>query len=363
LKNSILTIVLVIIFIVVSCSNDKPNEPNITLIVITRIVPDSAFSGDIVSITGTGFGTAQRVVSFNGTKATDYTNWNDTLIKVKVPTGAASGKVWIIIDAKNSNEVDFTIRAKLSSNIETAVIPSGSMQMGNTGGYTGGIYEDPTHTVTLTKSYYMGKYEVTQSQWIAIMGTNPSSFKGDNLPVETVSWFDAVNYCNKISEIDGLTKCYSIMDSINVICNWDANGWRLPTEAEWEFACKAGTTTDYYNGNLINYKISPLDTALDKIGWYGGNSGYTTHPVGLKQPNSYGLYDMSGNVYEWCWDWFESDYKNSLEIDPKGASSGAYHSLRSGSWYDNAKECRSSCREWNSYDKLNTIGFRVCRNK
>jgi formylglycine-generating enzyme required for sulfatase activity len=241
---------------------------------------------------------------------------------------------------------DDPVKPTPSSIVESVLIPAGTFQMGNTGAYSDQYTDDekPVHTVTLTKSFYMGKYEITQSQWKTVMGTDPSNFKGDNLPIEQVSWYEAVEFCNKLSEKDGLTKCYTIND-YDVTCNWSAKGWRLPTEAEWEYTCKAGTTNDFYSGSLTNEYTISLDSNLDKIGWYYDNSSDQTHPVGQKQANAFGLFDMSGNVYEWCWDRYSSTYyTNTTVTDPTGSSEGSLRLLRGGCWYYGADFCRGAHR-------------------
>lgn len=211
--------------------------------------------------------------------------------------------------------------------MDLVLIPAGEFQMGST---TGDSDEKPVHWVTIRQPFYLGKYEVTQAQWKAVMGTNPSSFKGDNLPVESVSWDDCQEFIRKLNaRRDGYT-------------------YRLPSEAEWEYACRAGTTGDYA-GNL------------DAMAWYGSNSGNQTHPVGRKSPNQWGLYDMHGNVWEWCQDRYHGDYTGA-PADGRAWESGSDNSrvLRCGSWGSNARFCRAADRGWFAPDNLDgNGGFRV----
>ena len=168
-------------------------------------------------------------------------------------------------------------------------------------------------------NYAMGKYPITQAQYEAVMGTNQSYFKGPDNPVETVSWDDAQEFCKKLSALSGKTV-------------------RLPTEAEWEHACRAGSTTNYCSGDTV--------ADLDKVGWYSNNSGGTTHPVGQKASNAWGLHDMHGNVWEWC----EDKYKQSRSA----------RVVRGGSWFGSPDYCRSSDRLWYAPDsRLGSCGFRV----
>jgi formylglycine-generating enzyme required for sulfatase activity len=229
------------------------------------------------------------------------------------------------------------------------LVEGGSFQMGSTNGES---WEKPVHTVTV-KRFHISKYEVTQKEWVEIMGSNPSRFKGDNLPVEQVSWNDVVEYCNKRSLKEGLTPAYRSSGG-EITCDFNATGYRLPTEAEWEYAAKGGgkdlMVFEYSGGN------SP-----GAIAWYTDNSGNSTHPVGTKQPNSLGLYDMSGNVYEWCWDWYGS-YSSGSQTDPRGASSGSNRVFRGGGWGDTAQYVRSAGRSLSTPSfRSSNLGFRLVR--
>jgi len=163
----------------------------------------------------------------------------------------------------------------------------------------------------------MGVCEVTQEQYQAVVGGNPSNFKGPQNPVEAVSWDDAVAFCQAMSRKTGQTV-------------------RLPTEAQWEYACRAGSTTRFCFGDA--------DSGLGAYAWYTENSGNQTHPVGQKKPNDFGLYDMHGNVWEWCADWYADSYANANSVDPQGPGSGSARVLRGGCWYINRRFCRSAFR-------------------
>ncbi len=181
------------------------------------------------------------------------------------------------------------------------------------------------HRVRISRPFYLGVTEVTQGQYQAVMGENPSTFKGsDDLPVEKVSWLDAVKFCNKLSEREGRKPYYRIAGDTVTIAG--GNGYRLPTEAEWEYACRAGRSTRYPSGDDEN--------GLGEYAWYEKNSDSKTHPVGQKKRNEWGLYDMLGNVWEWCWDGYTADYyKQSPVDDPPGAAQAALRVIRGGSWF------------------------------
>jgi formylglycine-generating enzyme required for sulfatase activity len=247
-------------------------------------------------------------------------------------------------------------------------IPGGTFLMGIPASEAGRFGDEgPQHQVTVS-GFYMGKYEVTQKEWAEVMGSNPSNFKGDKLPVENVSWYDVIEYCNKRSVKEGLTPAYT-RNGDSVTWNRGANGYRLSTEAEWEYACRAGTTTAFNTGSKAESlsgsanvadqtaKAKYSDWTIVEI-----RDGYAeTAPVGSYRPNSFGLYDMHGNVYEWCWDWYGS-YSGGAQIDPAGPASGANRVIRGGSWSYDAAHLRSASRVINTPGlRYSDLGFRLVR--
>ncbi len=219
--------------------------------------------------------------------------------------------------------------------IRMVLIPPGEFVMGSPSTEPGRYREEgPQHCVTLTKGFYLGVYEITQSQWRAVMGDNPSHFQGDDLPVENVSWEDAVAFCRKLSEKEGAE-------------------YRLPTEAEWEYACRAGSATRYHSGDS--------DSDLCDDAWYHANSDRRTQSVGRKKPNAWGLYDMHGNAWEWCQDRYAAYPKHSV-TDPLGVALGPDRVFRGGSWQSIARDCRSAYRLWMTLGyRDNAIGFRLAK--
>jgi formylglycine-generating enzyme required for sulfatase activity len=243
-------------------------------------------------------------------------------------------------------------------------LPAGSFLMGHD--YTAGSTDDPinryypdeqpVHRVTLN-AFQIGATEITQAQYRKIMGMNPSSVTGDDLPVTGVSGNDAVKFCNLLSKEAGFEPCF---DEKTGKCDFSKNGFRLPTEAEWEYACRAGTTGHFNSGNTVQ--------DLDRAGWYLGNSGGKPHPVGKKAPNAWGLFDLHGNVWEFCYDGFDETYSSgNYSADP--AANPAWDKnfnlriTRGGGFFSEAVHCRSAVRGnfWTGGGNWYT-GFRVARS-
>jgi formylglycine-generating enzyme required for sulfatase activity len=250
---------------------------------------------------------------------------------VTIAEGKTENLNLTLVEVKPKNK-DFVETVK-GLNMKLIFVEGGTFQMGATSeqGSDAESDEKPVHSVTLD-SYYIAETEVTQAQWRAIMGTNPSNFSGDNRPVEKVSWDDAQEFCRKLSQLTGKT-------------------YTLPTEAQWEYAARGGKKSK-------GYKYSGRNSIND-VAWYNDNSRSMTHSVKQKQPNELGLYDMSGNVWEWCSDWY-GDYSSSNQTNPTGPSSGSFRVLRGGSWYDNAGYCRVSSRVSNDpSSRYDIMGFRL----
>ncbi|MDP4206328.1 MAG: formylglycine-generating enzyme family protein [Bacteroidota bacterium] len=216
-----------------------------------------------------------------------------------------------------------------SVNFDMVAIEGGTFMMGSNEGDND---EKPVHSVTVS-DFYMGKTEVAQSLWKAVMGNDPSAFKGDDLPVESVSWNDVLEFIRKLNQLTG-------------------KDYRLPTEAEWEYAAGGGARRS-------DKESSDTESNLKDFAWYGANSDNMTHPIGTKNPNVLGLHDIFGNVWEWCNDWY-GDYDSSTQINPLGPASGSFRVCRGGGWYYNEQYCRASFRFSRIPDFRGTgLGFRL----
>ena len=258
-----------------------------------------------VEIKKDGYGTESKTVNILESQTATLSGVLTTNASSSVASGASLSGNTIIIPVKDGISIDM-IR-----------VEAGTFTMGATTEMKDPWDDEkPTHQVTLTNDYYIGKYEVTQALWKAVMGKNPSNFKGDNLPVEEVSWNDCQKFISKLNSITGKT-------------------FLLPTEAEWEYAARGGKKSRGYQYSGSNN--------LSDVAWYTDNSGSKTHTVGSKQANELGIYDMSGNVYEWCQDW-KGSYSSSSQVNPTGDNSGSGRVVRGGSWGHTARGCRSSYR-------------------
>ena len=238
-----------------------------------------------------------------------------------------------IVQPTVTNGDNISIPVKDGISIDMVRVEAGTFTMGATPEMEDPFdWEKPTHQVTLTNDYYIGKYEVTQALWQAVMDNNPSYFKGDDLPVEKVSWDDCQEFISKLNSITGKT-------------------FRLPTEAEWEYAARGGNKSrgNQYSGS----------SNLSDVAWYKDNSNSKNHTVGSKQANELGIYDMPGNVMEWCQDLY-GKYSSSSQTNPTGANNGSSRVIRGGSWYFTARDCRSSYRDKDAPDnRYNNLGLRL----
>ena len=246
-----------------------------------------------------------------------------------------------------------------------ARISAGRFLMGSPAGELGRNNDEVQHRVTISRDFLIGTTAVTQEKWRRVMGDNPSSFStcGDNCPVENISWYEAVKFCNRLSDMEGLLRCYE-GEGEDVEWNQNCDGYRLPTEAEWEYAARAGSATALATGPVTaagNEECLP-DRKLDLIAWYCANSGGQAHAVAQKRANAWGLFDTYGNVAEWVWDRYGKYSSRSL-TDPQGASGGSLRVFRGGSWTSFAQECRAAARGGRSpIERALTVGFRLARS-
>jgi len=293
----------------------------------------------ILPIGGTTTITATIIPNNATNKTVIWTSNNSSVVDVTKDTEekgllSAKTKGTAIITAATKDgkfKATCTIRV-INAEPEMIQVESGTFTMGCTDGDCGEDGRElPIHKVTLS-NFKIAKYTVTQEQWEAIMGNNPSKNKGNDLPVEMVTWNDTQEFIKRLNTLTG-------------------KKYRLPTEAEWEYAARGGKQSK-------EYKYSGSDD-INSVAWYSGNSGSTTHPVGRKAPNELGICDMSGNVWEWCSDWYGA-YSENSQVDPTGPTTGTYHVFRGGSYYNTAKGARVASRTWGfSGYNVHDLGFRL----
>lgn len=295
------------------------------------------------------------------------------LIIAIIIVGVISGLIYVMNkqdeNGNETNNLGSTNNAELTNDL--ILINGGTYLMGSPETEMQRETDEVQHEVTVS-DFYIGRYEVTQKEYEEVMGENPSNFEGENLPVENVTWYEAIEYCNKLSEKEGLTPVYTI-DGENVSWDRSANGYRLPTEAEWEYAARAGTTTPFNTENSISdeeanyyghypYGIEENYFTQENLETEPGQYRQTTVEVDSFSPNKWGLYNIHGNVAEWCFDYYGAyDLENT--DNPSGTTTGTLRVNRGGGWNDYAKHLRCAYRASTTPDqKMSNIGFRVVRN-
>ena len=364
-----------------SCSDDSTTEPKNSAPVISSLTANPS------TVQAGGNATINCVATDADGDALTYT-WDTTGGPI---IGSGNSVTWTAPQTAGIYKITVTVsdgKAVATRDLDITVtdgttpagfvfVQGGTFQMGDSFS-EGSTDERPVHSVTLN-SFYMGKYLVTQKEWTEYMPARSWSTSyglGDSYPAYNVSWYRILVYCNLRSMAEGLTPVYTINDSTDpaywgavptssnatwnaAISNWSANGYRLPTEAEWEYAARGGV----HHGDNFRYSGCHETSDLTNYAWYSANSGSTSHPVGTKLPNQLGLYDMSGNLLEWCWDWYSSSYySSSPSSNPTGPTTGSNRVLRGGNWYNHAVFCRVANRSsFYPYGSLFDGGFRLSR--
>jgi hypothetical protein len=323
-KKYYILLLLVVTMLISACSENEliTEEGNPK---INYISPNPTFVGDTISIYGENLGNPglESYIVLSGAlkdtiiHSTKCLQWTISKVTFVVPMTTAV-RVNLVCNGTNTDFLDITI--KRLPDLMTSEVPSGSFIMGSIFGLKD---ELPEHKVEITKPLIVSVYEINQFYYYQVMRENNSKYKDNRLPADSITWIKAIEFCNNLSILQGLKPVYTIFGEN---AQWDttADGWRLPTEAEWEYICRAGDTNDYSGS-----------TDLNKVGWYNMNSGLKPHPSGMKQKNAFGLYDLHGNLWEWCWDFYDSQYYEKAPAkNPKGPDAGSKHIARGGSYMD-----------------------------
>lgn len=371
----------------------NPGEPRTIPVTMTVSAPPAL----VLSTQALDFGTAGSTMTFaieNGgsgalewtitddhrgwasvTPATGTTTTETDEVTVSVSRAGLSPGAWTaeltVTPSFGTAQTIVLQMGVVDDGVRFITIQPGSFTMGSPADEPGRDDDETQREVTLTHEIQVGVAEVTQADWQAVMGWNESGFPGPTLPVEEITWLDAVAYCNARSEREGRTPAYTLSGATyegnhitfaNVTWNPSADGYRLPTEAEWEYVCRAGTETALCNGGISHLACIPPDPNLDLVGWYCGNAFGSTREPGGKGANAWGLVDMHGNLAEWCWDWY-ANYPAGPETDPTGPATGTHRVRRGGGWNADAEQCRSANRGWNvgPGGRANDTGLRVVR--
>ncbi|MBX3043546.1 MAG: formylglycine-generating enzyme family protein [Candidatus Kapabacteria bacterium] len=343
-------ILLLVIFALSACHKDNPVIPSGDTEILS-LNSDSLAYGDTLIIKGKFFGSSmpgKRLIfdSLVSVNSNECLLWHNSEIHLVIPNGTRSGMAYLYFDTL---AIDSTyIGISKVPFFDVVEVKAGKFTRGSN---VSSLNEMPAREIAISSDFYISKYEVNQRVYQAVTGSNPSNVKDIRLPVDSISWLAAVEFCNKLSAMHNLESVYTVT-GIDVTMDTAKTGWRLPTEAEWEYACRAGTQGDFAGSGILN-----------EMAWYSENSGMKMHPGGRKKANDFGIYDMHGNVWEWCWDFYGGQYySTSPDVNPLGPATGNSRVMRGGSWSDGMNFARSSNRSLPLQIGSNT-GIRIIRKK